>query len=117
MGVPTYDLENDREAKMRKIVLLVSAVLVGSAMGSVAASAQDYLGIHLETQREENLRRHQQGQAAAPRQSSKKYVAPISGAARHAAMRRHHREYGEVMKEKGFKAADQWLAEQVAAGR
>lgn len=91
-----------------------------TAVGTAApATAQDWLGVHLETQREENLRRHQQEQAGASSSSDsrKRYSPPISGKARHAAMRRHHREYGRIMKERGYRAADRWLADQVAAGR
>ena len=97
-----------------------SSVAIIIAFGPAApAMAQDWLGVHLETQREENLRRHQQEQAGASSSpdARKRYSPPISGKARHAAMRRHHREYGRIMKERGYRAADQWLADQVAAGR
>ncbi|MGE4410059.1 MAG: hypothetical protein AB7D33_05755 [Sphingobium sp.] len=91
--------------------------LVGAGV-TVEASAQDYLGVHLDTQREANLRRHQQEAASKPAATPrKKYTPPISGKARHAAMRRHSREYGKIMQKQGYHAADKWLAEQVAAGR
>lgn len=96
------------------------ALAIIIAVGSPApVTAQDWLGVHLESQREENLRRHQQGQAGASGSpdARKHFSPPISGKARHAAMRRHHREYGRIMKARGYRAADQWLADQVAAGR
>ncbi|HRO59168.1 MAG TPA: hypothetical protein PK177_08390 [Burkholderiaceae bacterium] len=95
------------------------AVAAATGLGPVAeANSQDWLGIHLETQREENLRRHQQGQASGSQEgTSNRYEPPISGKARHAAMRRHHREYSKILEKHGYRAADQWLAEQVAAGR
>lgn len=103
---------------MPKPGLFLVAAILGSGGLAMEAAAQDYLGVHLETQREENLRRHQQGRAAESGKPAKeKYVPPISGKARHAAMARHHREYGKIMQEQGYRAADAWLARQVAAGR
>lgn len=96
--------------------LAIFAFLVFAA----PAVAQDWLGTHLDTQREENMRRHQQDQqggASNAPHARERYDPPISGKARHAAMRRHHREYAKVMKARGVYAADQWLADQVAAGR
>jgi hypothetical protein len=86
---------------------------------AVPSAAQDYLGTHLQTIQEENLQRHQQQRLKKKTGSaeSRRYDPPISGQARHAAMARHHREYARVMKERGVFAADQWLADQVAAGR
>lgn len=102
---------------MSKRFYMMSAALVPALVVSAAVSAQDYLGVHLDTQREENLRRHQQDQVTAQGKPTQIYAPPISGPARHAAMRRHHREYSKIMKEHGYKAADRWLAAQVAAGR
>lgn len=93
--------------------------VVASLGFAAPAVAQDWLGTHLDTQREENMRRHQQEQARTSNKPAtrERYDPPISGKARHAAMRRHHREYARVMKARGADAADQWLADQVAAGR
>lgn len=94
---------------------LRAAVLVAALGSAATVSAQDYLGVHLDTQREENLRRHQQAQSQPAQDASAEdeYTPPISGKARHAAMRRHHREYDRIRREKGYKVADQWLADQV----
>ena len=102
---------------MQKRALILAAALLGGGGLSAEAAAQDYLGIHLDTIREENLRRHQQGRAARSEEPREKYVPPISGKARHVAMRRHLDEYSRIRREQGYRAADQWLAEQVAAGR
>lgn len=84
---------------------------------SFPAIAQDYLGVHLDTQREAHMRQHQQDMASGPSGNAARYDPPIEGKARHAAMRRHSRQYGEIMRKHGYRAADQWLAAQVAAGR
>ena len=100
---------------------LYGSLAVVASFGLTAPlAAQDWLGVHLDTQREENMRRHQQEQqtgASNPPNARKHYAPPISGKQRNAAMRRHHREYGQIRKDRGYRAADQWLAEQVAAGR
>jgi len=100
---------------------LFGSLAIFACLGFAApALAQDWLGVHLETQREENRLRHQQerqaGASKAPN-TGERYEPPIAGKARHAAMRRHHREYSRIMKDHGYRAADQWLADQVAAGR
>lgn len=99
----------------RSCALLIAASCVLAA----PVAAQDYLGTHLDTVREETMRRHQQQQAAASKSSpsDERYEPPIYGKARQKAMRRHHREYARIMKARGYRAADQWLADQVAAGR
>lgn len=102
---------------MLRTSVWTSLAATAALVAPVMAAAQDHLGVHLETQREQELRRHQQAQASGASETREKYTPPISGQKRHAAMRRHHREYGEVMKARGAEAADQWLAEQVAAGR
>lgn len=100
--------------------LIGPLVLLASVGLAAPAAAQDWLGTHLDTQREENMRRHQQAQQAgvsnAPN-NRERYTPPLSGGARHAAMKRHHREYARVMKERGVSAADQWLADKVTARR
>ena len=99
----------------------LSGFLLMAASCALAApvAAQDYLGTHLDTVREEAMRRHQQQQTAASKSSTsdERYDPPIAGQARHKAMRRHHREYDRIMKARGYRAADQWLADQLAAGR
>lgn len=98
---------------------LGSVLIAASCILSSPVTAQDYLGTHLDTVQEEAMRRHQQKQATTSKSSAsdERYDPPISGAERHKAMRRHFREYGRIMKAHGYRAADQWLADQVAAGR
>ncbi len=74
--------------------LLGSVLIAASSVLSAPVAAQDYLGTHLDTVREEAMRRHQQKQATAPKSSAsdQRYDPPISGPARHKAMRRHFRE-------------------------
>lgn len=100
--------------------LYCSLAVVASLSLIAPLAAQDWLGVHLDTQREENMRRHQQEQRIGESHSlnaRQRYAPSISGKQRHAAMRRHHREYDQIRKDRGYRAADQWLAEQVAAGR
>lgn len=96
-----------------------SLLIAASCVLAAPVAAQDYLGTHLDTVREETMRRHQQQQPAASKSSTsdERYDPPISGEARKKAMRRHHREYTRILKARGYRAADQWLADQVAAGR
>lgn len=103
---------------MTRLLFLAALILIGSTGWTGRTAAQDYLGIHLDSRREEALRHHQQKRPAetAPGET-RVYTPPLSGRARHAAMRRHHRAYGEIMQQRGAEAADRWLAEQVAAGR
>ena len=100
---------------------LFGSLMIAASCGLAApVAAQDYLGTHLDTVREEAMRRHQQEQQAGASDSStagEQYNPPISGQARHSAMRRHHREYDRIRQAHGYRAADQWLADQVAAGR
>lgn len=98
-------------------LLAASSASAGIAL---PAAAQDYVGHHIEAQQEARIRQHQQGRASTPPNSnaaSSQYKPPIEGKARQAAMRRHHQRYAEIMRERGYRAADQWLAAQVAAGR
>lgn len=99
---------------------LIDPLVILASVGLAApAVAQDWLGTHLDTQREENMRRHgqEQGSTSNKPDTREGYNPPISGKARHAAMRRHHRQYARVMKARGVEAADQWLSDQVAARR
>ncbi len=95
---------------------LLMTVVAGAGL-SFPAIAQDYLGVHLDTQREAHMRQHQQDMASGRSGKAGRYDPPIKGKARHAAMRRHSRQYGEIMRKHGYHAADQWLAAEVAAGR
>jgi len=105
---------------MVRCSLLLLAASSASAGITLPAAAQDYVGHHIEAQQEARIRQHQQGRASTPPNSnaaSSKYRPPIEGKALHAAMRRHHQRYAEIMRERGYRAADQWLTEKVAAGR
>lgn len=105
------------------MAMMQSAILAIVALGATGvggASAQDWLGTHLESQREENQRRHQQEMVTGPDRRKAPTARPratLSGQVRAAAMRRHLRQYRQIAQARGYRAADLWLAEQVAAGR
>ncbi len=102
---------------MRTIALVLAII---ATTGPVAA--QDYLGTHLDTVREETLRRHQQDMVtdrpgerrskASRRTTSSRQV---SQAERQAASSRNKAEYRRRMLRDGPVAANRWLDEQAGA--
>lgn len=87
------------------------------------AGAQDYLGTHVDTVREETLRRHQQDmvtdRAGETKSRTSGTAAPsrtkVSQADRQAAWSRNKAEYRRRMLRDGPAAADRWLDQQVRA--
>lgn len=99
---------------MRIAVLVLTLFVV---TGPVAA--QDYLGTHLDTVREEAMRRHQQDMVTDRSEETRSRAtaasARVSQADRQAAWSRNKAEYRRRMLRDGPAAADRWLDEQARA--
>ncbi len=116
---------------VKRLLAIVAIVFTATSVSVVAVpspAAAQWLGPHLEAQRHDNLRRHQQRlhkkrlqerQAQQPRrgQQQRQQAAPISMAQRQAAWSRHKAEYRRIMLQRGPGAADRWLDQQMLAGR
>src|SRR3546814_14403918 len=102
---------------MRNIALVLALL---ATTGPVAA--QDYLGTHLDSVRDETLRRHQQDMVT-DRPGERRSKAPprttpsrqVSQAERQAAFSRNKAEYRRRMLRDGPAAANRWLDEQAGA--
>lgn len=86
------------------------------------AAAQDYLGTHLDTVREETMRRHQQdmvtdrpGETRSKARTATPAQARVSQADRQATWSRNKAEYRRRMLRDGPAAADRWLDQQARA--
>lgn len=97
----------------------IAALGLTLLMVTEPVTAQDYLGTHLDTVREEAMRRHQQDMVRdRPQETRSKATAKtgaVSLADRQAAWSRNKTEYRRIMLKKGPAAADRWLDEQVRA--
>src|SRR3546814_5610596 len=108
---------NTQENSMRNIALVLALL---ATTGPVAA--QDYLGTHLDSVRDETLRRHQQDMVT-DRPGERRSKAPprttpsrqVSQAERQAAFSRNKAEYRRRMLRDGPAAANRWLDEQAGA--
>ena len=86
-----------------------------------ATSAQDYLGNHLETVRENNLRNHQNEMrkphrtTPKPRAKTRPPERPVGQADRQRAWNLNASEYRQRMLQDGRPAADRWLDRQARA--
>lgn len=95
--------------------------VLGLALLMVTApvAAQDYLGTHLDTVREETMRRHQQDMSRdRPKETRSKEgtaTGPASLADRQAVWSKNKAEYRRKMLREGPAAADRWLDEQARA--
>lgn len=98
---------------MAAAVLLAS--LPVSDLGVRPAAAMDWLTPNLESQRHNNIRRHQQRQRAQHRATQPRYAAPsrpapgISAARRQQMMRQIEPEYYRRVRAHGKASADRWL--------
>jgi short subunit dehydrogenase-like uncharacterized protein len=108
-------------------IVSTAASINGIALPSPAAA--QWLGPHLDAQRYDNLRRHQQRQAERRRQERQGQQQQQQGqqqqqpttsftmAQRQEAWSRHKAEYRRIMLQQGMAAADRWLDQQLLAGR
>lgn len=102
-------------------------ILLGAMATAGPAAAQDYLGIHLDTMREHNLRLHQQQNASPGRTGKSPASKPKSGKMSPQAEARARAEGARIMEEHkrqlapryrmrverdGKPSADRWLAEE-----
>jgi len=99
---------------------LFNSLAIFVSLGIAApALAQDWLGVHLDTQREEKMRRHQQDMVTdRPVQATSRTSAPsrtVPQADRQAAWSRNKAEYRRRMLRDGPAAADRWLDQQARA--
>lgn len=98
------------------------AVAAALILSPVPAAAQmDWLTPHLETKRNDNIRRHQQRTAGtgteAEAAQSQQRDETITMAQRQAAWSRHKAEYRRRLLREGQAGADNWLDQQIRAGR
>lgn len=104
-----------RTLTMASAVLLAAGGLQVPGLGIGSAMAMDWLTPNLESQRHNNIRRHQQRQRAQPRMAQPRHAAPrngvsgISAARRQQMMRRIEPEYYRRVRQHGKASADRWL--------
>lgn len=100
--------------------MVISAVAMAVFFGPTPAMAQmDWLSPHLENQRHDNIRRHQQRTVAkrsADTAQSRQTPARITMAQRQSAWSRHKAEYRRRLLREGQAGADRWLDQQILAG-
>ncbi len=104
-----------RTLSMAATALLAVGSLQISDLGVRPAAAMDWLTPNLESQRHNNIRRHQQRQRAQHRTAQPRYAAPrqsapgISAARRQQLMRQIEPEYYRRVRAHGKASADRWL--------
>jgi hypothetical protein len=102
------------------IRMAVAAAVTAAVAPPVPALAQmDWLTPHLEIQRQNNIRKHQQGTAGKKAEANAQpQAAPsVTPAQRQAAWSRHRGEYTLRVLRDGQASADRWLDQLVLEGR
>lgn len=100
------------------MIQFIAFTLAAATPAAEPAAPQDFLTPHLESQRYDNLRRHQQRQAKRNRERRATTPASsISMAERQSAWNANKSEYRKRMLRDGPASADRWLDSLVMAGR